>query len=264
MAVPSSQQAAAWVKSADHLSADWQPLAEVCFRAVTLKWAGKSREDIFEYVETNLSYIAEHLRDDSSNRILDGSAPRFIIDDEQQPYIKAVGTGTLDLLSKLRRIDPFKVEGICADILKRLGAVAHTTQKTVDGGIDFIASNLNIVPVSYPMPARCKATIIGQTKRYKDGNVITEKQVREFVGAALLRKHQLQTEGKAAPLTPVIFAFWTTSDFEPNAKTYARDVGLWFMDGHTLATYIYSLGIADEVLALADAQSQKEKFIPEP
>lgn len=249
MAVPSSQVAAIWVK-AEILSVEWTPLPDVCFAAVKNKWTGKSEEEVWEFVEQNIAYIAEHLRDEASVCLVDGSAPKFHIDDEQPPYVKAAGTPTSGLLAHLRNIDPFKVEEICADILKEFGAAAQSTQRTADGGVDFIATNLNIVPEAFAVPMGCKATIIGQTKRYKDGNAITEKQMREFVGAGLLRKHVMQTEGKIAPLTPVIFAFWTTSDFEPNAKKYARDVGMWFMDGHTLATYIHSLNMTDAIMAL--------------
>ena len=219
---------------------------------MSAKWTGKSQDEIWDFVDKFIGNIAEHLRDEASTCLIDGSAPKFEIDNEQPPYIRAIGNQTRQLLSKLRRIDPFKVEGICADILKAFGASAYSTQKTADGGVDFIAHNLNIVPTAYAVPMGCRATIIGQTKRYKDGNVINEKQLREFVGAGLLRQHILQTDRKIAPLTPVIFAFWTTSDFEPNAKRYARDVGLWFMDGHTLATYVNSLNMADSVMQLPD------------
>ncbi len=249
MTVPSSQVAAIWVK-AEITSAEWAPLPDVCFAAVKNKWTGKSEEEVWEYVEQNIGYIAEHLRDEASVCLVDGSAPKFHIDDEQPPYVKAAGMPTSALLSHLRNIDPFKVEEICADILKGFGASAQSTQRTTDGGVDFIATNLNIVPETFTVPMGCKATVIGQTKRYKDGNAITEKQMREFVGAGLLRRHILQTEGIVAPLTPVIFAFWTTSDFEPNAKKYARDVGMWFMDGHTLATYIQSLQMSESIMLL--------------
>jgi hypothetical protein len=42
----------------------------------------------------------------------------------------------------------------------------------------------------------------------------------------------------------------TTSNFEPNAKLYARDMGIWYMDGHTLASYIAKLGLSEFVFAL--------------
>ena len=247
LSTPSSQVIATWTK-AEIKSADWTPLTVLCFSAVKTRWIGKSDNEILDYVEKYILYIAEHLREDVANCRIDGSAFKFEIDDEQPPYVRSVGKETNVLLSHVRNLNPFKVEEICAHILSALGADANVTQSTSDGGVDFIAHNLNIVPQALSVPLGCKATIIGQTKRYRDGNAITEKQVREFVGSGILRKHTLQRDGKIGPLTPVIFAFWTTSDFELNAKKYARDVGLWFMDGHTLATYIHSLEMTNTVM----------------
>ena len=111
--------------------------------------AGKSEEEVWDFVDKNIYYVAEHLKDEASFCLLDGSAQKFLIDDEQPPYIRAVGVATYHLLSKLRSIDPFKVEEICADILKGFGADAYSTQKTADGGIDFVAANMSIVPEGY-------------------------------------------------------------------------------------------------------------------
>ena len=247
MSVPSTQIAAAWIK-ATLTTTEWKPLHLACVEALTLKWTGKSEAEIFDFTDDKISYIAEHLRDEAAQCLADGSIRRFEIDDEQSPYIKAIASHTSKVLDKLRTINPFYVEHLCSDILKKLGANSSTTQQTSDGGVDFIASNLNIVPGALTIPDACKAIVIGQTKRYKEGNLITETKVREFVGAAILRQYVLQKEGKAGPLTPFIFAFWTTSDFDPGAKKFARDVGLWFMDGFTFATYINDLGLVAALL----------------
>lgn len=224
--------------------------------AVTRQWTGRSEEQLWDFVEKNLQYVAEHLRDEAAKCLLDGSAPRFAIDDEQLPYIKCVNALSPILLSKLRRLDPFKVEEICGWIIGALGGIWTVTKRSNDGGVDFIGTDVNIVPNALNVPAACKAFVIGQTKRYAEGNIISETRLREFVGAALLRRHVLQSERRLAPLTPVLFAFWTTSDFEPNARQYARDVGLWFMDGHTLATYIQLLNLSDQVHELPDLVSR--------
>jgi len=92
---------------------------------------------------------------------------------------------------------------------------------------------------------------IGHAKRYKEGNAISETQMREFVGAATLKRHKLLREGVVGPLSPVTFAFWTTSDFDQPARQFARELGLWYMDQITLAEYISQLG-PDAVMALAD------------
>lgn len=78
--------------------------------------------------------------------------------------------------------------------------------------------------------------------------------LREFVGASTLKRHLLRLEKRLSALTPVLLAFWTTSDFDPNARLYARNTGIWLMDGETISTYVRRRGLEPEVLALADSQ----------
>jgi len=248
MGVPSSQIATVWVKEGLE-SSDWILLKNVLFRAVKRKLISSSDEDAWEYVETNLQYVAEHLRDAIAECNVDGAIPTFEIDSEPSPYIRLTAELPSDVIAKLRRIDPFQLETICAKLLGVLGATSSETQRTNDGGIDFVGVNLKIVPLALTVPTACRAAVIGQAKRYKDGNPISETRLREFVGAATLRRHQL----KLGPLAPVLFAFWTTSDFDPGAKRYARELGLWYMDGLTLATYVTDLGLKDLVMSLPDS-----------
>lgn len=251
MTTPSSQTCAAWVKEA-LISTDWVRLYDVCFAVTRTKLVTWADGEIHEYVEGNLRYVAEHLRDEASEWHIDGKSPRFEIDEEPSPYIRACAQQTRPLLLKLRRIDPFKFEHICAQILVKLGADAKATQRTADGGVDFVGSGLKIVRGTIGVPSACNAAVIGQAKRYKQGNNIKETQIREFVGAAILRRHQLHADGKIGPLTPVLFAFWTTADFDQNAKQFARASGLWYMDGDTLANYVDQLDMHAEVMALED------------
>ena len=250
MGGPSSQVIAVWIK--DGLSnPEFLLLEEIAFAVLRERLPRHSDDDIWEMIEEKLDYIADSLRDEAAECKADGVPLRFEIDDEQSPYIKAFPADNA-LLDKLRRIDPFVVEELCAQILEKLGATANVTQKTADGGVDFIATNLDIMPSGYGMPAVCRATVIGQTKRYKETNVITEKSVREFVGSGVWKRHKLRLDSGISPLAPVLLAYWTTSNFEPNAKRYAREMGIWYMDGHTLASYIAKLGLSDFVFALPD------------
>jgi restriction endonuclease Mrr len=257
MGIPSSQVAAVWVKQ-ELESTEWTLLREVLFKAVKKKLLSLSEEELWDYAEANLVYVAEHLRDAVAECLVDGTIPSFEIDDEPSPYVRATSELPSDVLCKLRRIDPFELESICAKLLDALGATSHATQKTNDGGIDFVGVNLKIVPSALTIPASCKAAVIGQTKRYND-KPISETRVREFVGAATLKRHQLWKSANLGPFAPVVFAFWTTSDFEPNAKQYARDVGVWYMDGLTLAAYVSSLGLRDYVMSLPDERTQSVK-----
>jgi Restriction endonuclease len=250
MGVPSTQIMSVWIKDGAN-NTEWAPLEEVAFTVLRAKLTKHSDEEISELIEEKLSYIAEALRNDAAELHADGMPARFAIDEEASPYFKAFPTDTA-LLEKLRRIDPFKVEDLCAAILAKLGGVARATERTGDGGVDFVATDLDIMPSGFGIPAVCRATVIGQTKRYKETNVIKETSLREFVGAGVWKRHRLRLDSGISPLAPVILAYWTTSNFEPNAKRYAREMGLWYMDGHTLAAYIDKLELSEFVFGLPD------------
>lgn len=252
MGSPSSQILAVWVQE-ELASPTWVLLREILFSSLKKRWCTQSDEDLWDFAESNLSSVAEHLRDCVADWVVDGSVPRFEIDDDPSPYIRRVGAVPSEIVSKLRRIDPYEFEGVCAKVLSALGATSRTTQRAKDGGIDFLGVNLKTVPTALSVPAGSKTAVIGQAKRYKDGNAISETQLREFIGAATLLRHRLLRDGTIGPLSPVIFAFWTTSDFDQNARQFAREVGLWYMDGVTLAVYVAELGLKEIVMALSDA-----------
>src|SRR5258708_3982923 len=158
MAGPSSQIAAIWVKE-DLDSVAWIPLKEVIFQVVKKRTTIKVDSEIWEYVETNLEYVAEYLRNTASECASDGAIPVFEIDNEQSPYVRLLPSLPTKLLSKLRRIDPFDLEDICARIMRALGAESNATQRTNDGGVDFVAVSLNIVPSGLTVPMACKAAV---------------------------------------------------------------------------------------------------------
>jgi hypothetical protein len=250
MGVPSTQIISVWIKDSA-FNTEWMPLEEVAFSVLRARLPRLSDEEISEIIEDKLPYIAETLRTDLAENKADGVPERFAIDNEASPYFKAFPADTA-LLEKLRRIDPFAVEILCAQILSKLGGVARATERTADGGVDFIATDLDIMPSGFGIPAVCRAIVIGQTKRYKATNVIKETSLREFVGAGVWKRHKLRLDSGISPLAPVILAYWTTSNFEPNAKRYAREMGIWYMDGHTLAAYIDKLDLCEFVFGLAD------------
>ncbi len=70
-----------------------------------------------------------------------------------------------------------------------------------------------------------------------------EKELREFVGGGILKLQEYRERRIWNPLTPIVFAFWTTSDFHKSAKDYARNIGIWFMNGWSFARYVRELGI---------------------
>jgi hypothetical protein len=250
MGAPPTQVMAAWIKDAAS-NTEWAPLKDVAFAVLREKWPTPTEAEMFELIEEKLPYIADHLRTEAADCAADGVPARFEIDNDPSPYFKSNPADTA-LLEKLRRIDPFAVEDLCGAILGKLGATSHKTPKTGDGGVDFIATNLDIVPSGFGIPAVCRAIVIGQTKRYKATNIIKETSLREFVGAGVWKRHKLRLDSGISPLAPVILAYWTTSNFEPSAKRYAREMGIWYMDGHTLAAYIDKLELSEFVFGLPD------------
>jgi len=251
MPAPASQISAEWVQ--DELeSITWTPVRDVLLSAYRKKLPTYSEDQLSDLIEDRLSFVAEHLRNCVAEWIIDGSLPRFEIDNDPSPYIRLTSALPSELKLKLHRIDPSEFERVCANILTALGASARAKGQPNDGGVDFLAMHLSVVPATLSIPLTCRAAVIGQAKRYKHGNTISETQLREFVGAATLEKHKLLRDGNIGPLSPVIFAFWTTSSFDQNARRFARDLGLWYMDGLTLAGYVTTLGLRESVMALAD------------
>lgn len=248
MSLPATQTIAAWITES-LVDREW-----VALRAIALTVTGerleRSDDGIADYIDEHLEFIAENLRDDLAECAVDGRLEEFEIDSDKSPYIRRKIARQQDLLDKLRTIDPFVFEQVCARILSALGAESFVTPNTNDGGIDFIATKLKVVPSVLPMPHSCHGIVVGQAKRHKSGNNVGEVKLREFVGAALLRRHILGIEAALSPLAPTIFAFWTTADLDPNARRFARSIGLWYMDGVTLASYTEELGLRDYVMGL--------------
>ncbi len=250
MSVPSTQIIALWVQE-ELTDTGWCPLRSIAIAALRRRWT-RPEQVIEEFVDDHLDYVAEVLRNELADRVIDGKIADIEVDEETPPYIRRIFPRRPTTLDKLRRIDPFEFEHVCARILQMLGADATTTQRTADGGIDFTATKLKIVHGKLPMPASCHGVVIGQAKRYKEGSAISETKLREFVGASVLKRHRMSAESAIAPLMPTLYAFWTTSDLEPNAKKYARSVGLWYMDGVTLSAYTEELGLTAYIEGLPE------------
>lgn len=251
MGSPSSQIIASWVKES-LISIEWIRLDEACRRALSLHLKGSSETHLSDLIGSNVDYVAEHLRDEMAAADLDGAPLGFEIDKEEPPYVRLSDEAIRPLLNKLRKVDPFDFERVCAKILSQLGALADVTKRTNDDGVDFYAVDFDFVPDGIRTPQACRAAVIGQAKRYKDGNNVRETDVRAFVGGAIKVKNDLALERKILPLSPVVFAFWTTSDFDPNAKQYARSLGLWYLGGLALSKYIQTLNLepfVDELLS---------------
>jgi restriction endonuclease Mrr len=243
MANLSSQIIAQWaIESLE--SEDWILLPELCVDGI--KRQNKfSESDIEESVERELNYIADILRNKAANAKENGEIVVYEIDDEEPPYIKKLGETYSNLLNTIQEMESGKFECLCADVLKLLGwQESGCIGGTQDDGVDFYAFDFpDTQLLNLPMPSSCKVLVIGQAKRYKKGNDVSETEIRKFVGGALKKLNDFRKSGKVGTLTPVIFAFWTSSDFQDSAKEYAKAMGIWFMNGRTLVEYLNKLGL---------------------
>lgn len=252
MAAPSSQVIAAWVKS-DLVGTDWIRLDEACSQTLTVRLPNYSTSQIAEIVETNAAYVAEHLREELACCRQDAVPPEFEIDDEASPYIRLSDESSQALARDLCRVDPFRFEELCVDILRALKARAELNRKRSDDGVDFFAIDFDFVPDTVNTPQGCRAAVVGQAKRFKSGHLIKETDLRAFIGGAVKVRNDLLIGRKILPLSPVVFAFWTTSDFDPSAREYARSLGIWYLNGRALARYVRDLGLAGSIKAISDS-----------
>jgi hypothetical protein len=236
---PSTQLIADWVVQSVS-SDDWRPLKEVCFEAIKKFAVGCSDDFAYELVDENLFHIAERLRDIMAEVSNDGEFLTFTIDNESDPYIKSLKGARYNRIDLLQKVDSKHFEDICSEILINLKGSSSVIGSPNDGGIDFVCFDL--VPFaldsSLLLPLKTKCVIIGQAKRYKAGHYVTEKELRDFVGAACQKLQEMQVSEKIALFTPIILAFWTSSDFSPGARKYAKQLGIWFMNGWTMIDYL--------------------------
>ncbi len=225
--------------SADGLSEKPQRLRAAILQALQ-KNTGLSNEYIAEYSEELEREVLKKLYEAQAADRDRGADPFLIIDEtDGEPYVRGVDGPLLPIRKKLHNLDPTAFEHVCLDLLHHLGAKGEVTGGTADGGIDFHASGLSFQAPRISPIARSLVSVIGQAKRYKADNWVTVNELRQFVGAATLRVHEMRI-GKSsyAALNPVVLAFWTTSDFNASAVEYANKVGMWILNGRALAQLI--------------------------
>jgi restriction endonuclease Mrr len=242
MAAPSPENVTEWLTDeADNQS--FKPLREVIDRVLTFRLQGKSPEDIAELSERLAPAIIEQLQIQVANDKAEGIASRFEISSEGE-YFRILDAPELPMLTSLQNLDPTEFENFCARILKNLGANSARIGGSQDNGVDFVAINLQLGDKVKLAPRSSQGIVIGQAKRYKDKN-ITECDMREFIGGAVLRADILRCEHvfDTGLLSPVSFAYWTTSDFHIAAKKYARRMGIWYLNGIALAQLAQRAGV---------------------
>lgn len=75
--------------------------------------------------------------------------------------------------------------------------------------------------------------------------MIRINEIRQFLGAALRFSSDLRNNGQISDLSPIMYAFWTTSGFHPSALDFCKKVGIWAVSGEAILklTNEYSIDI---------------------
>jgi len=224
----------------------FRPLLDVTIEVLAIRMTTLSKEQRADQAEKVLYKLSDALTRIAVESREDGVEPGFELSSEESTlYFKSMESEALLLRDQLLTLSPSKFEEFCARILAKMGGDSRVTGKTGDGGIDFVARDISIIGQPGPSSIGARTLIIGQAKRYSRENQITETDLRGFVGAAIKR---CSDPGDAATyrraiLAPLSLAFWTTSEFQPSAKRYAKAVGLWYLNGTGLAQLAIRLGI---------------------
>jgi len=207
----------------------------------------KSPEDRAEIAESLLPRIIFSLERISTESLEDGVEPTFKLSlDERTSYLKTIESPASRFLDQLLGKTPSEFEGFCAEVLKSMGGASAVTGRSGDGGVDFVGRDLSFSADKGPAPAGARVLVIGQAKLYSRDNLISEIDLRCFVGGALRKAGDPgdNLTYRRAHLAPLVFAFWTTSDYHPSAKSYARAMGLWYLNGIGLAQLAIRLGVS--------------------
>lgn len=253
---------ATWVKSysAGHT---FRPLRQVIESTLRSRGFQYSEEQLSELSEESAPHVALELQLLLDEVMSDGEEPTFeISSDANDSFFRQIESPYIPLLRELRTMTPDGFECFCSLIVNRLYGTAVVDGGPYDGGIDFYAHGVPMGPDNGPAPLTSRVFLLGQSKRYADNNLVTENDLRSFVGGALRRAHQLrQTHGdRFGLLTPLALAYWITSDFHPSAKVYARELGIWYLNGIGLAQLALrvKLGILDLEKCEAEAKLRKD------
>jgi hypothetical protein len=246
MAELSPDTLALWVAQ-DAATLSFRPLLDVAAEVLLVRMPGRSSEECADIAERLLIRMSESLKRIALDSIEDGVEPGFELStDESALYFKSLETTAFSFRDQLLALSPSLFEDFCARLLRTLGGDSRVIGKSGDGGIDFVARDISVIGQPGPSSIGARTLIVGQAKRYSRENQITETDLRGFVGAAIKRcsdPGDVATYRRAI-LAPLSLAFWTTSDFQPSAKRYARAVGLWYLNGTGLAQLAIRLGVS--------------------
>lgn len=238
----SANTVALWI-SREFDSGTYTPLLEATIVTLRARLPNQSEENVAELAERVLPRLQEPLDRIREKALEDGIQPQFDLSiDADALYIRVVKTEANNFVTKLRALTPEHFETFCARVLGALGARGTRLGGSLDGGVDFVARDLQLCE---PAPVGARVLVVGQAKRYAVTNSVSETELRAFVGGALRRlsDHEDTMAFRTGTLSPVVFAFWTTAEFQPSARRYARAMGLWYLSGIALAQLALRVGL---------------------
>lgn len=240
------QNVANWLIE-DGTNEEYKKLDDVLYEILDKRMVKWSEEEIWDYIEEYSDDVANELFRKEDEFKINGMEATFDISDEDTYYIAFSDRPEIEFLRALQRGTPDNFEHFCKNLLKELGGQADVVGGSYDGGVDFIGYDLQLNNLPQTSTIGSNIMVIGQSKRYKDGNQVTEKELREFVGATIKRVYDIKkTKESIGIFQPVIIAFWTTSDFHYNAIKYAKEIGLWYLNGIALSQMATKLNMQPE------------------
>src|SRR5258706_1993699 len=253
MSKPKDIVVAKWVEARAR-NLDLLPLRDVMSVVLTAEFAKNSKrvvsaEEIVETVEELEVAVALRLSEIGNDYVQQGVDPSFTVEiDDGDHYYCCKDSPDRAFRSKLAAMTPRGFEHFCKAILNKLSGSAVVTGGSNDECVDFYAPGLPLAGAEGLFPQASCLFVIGQAKRWKIEAEISPKDLREFVGASILRADQLRRENanRCGLLTPICFAFWTTCDFSNGARDFAERMGLWYLNGKALSQLAMRIGLGEQ------------------
>jgi restriction system protein len=180
-------------------------------------------------------YVEEKTKDNSDDIQIKNSTPQDLIDtgiSEIESQVK------IDLLEKLKTIDPFYFEKVVLILLKKMGYGDFIeTPKSGDGGIDGIINEDKLG----------LDKIYIQAKKYEE-NKVREKDIRNFIGAM---------SGDTAK-----GVFVTTSEFDKGAIQKAHDAHhtIILIDGKKLVELMHQYNVGVQIKSTYEVKELDADF----
>ncbi|WP_129115102.1 restriction endonuclease [Halegenticoccus tardaugens] len=135
---------------------------------------------------------------------------------------------------RLRTLDPYEFELFIAELWSRRGWETEVSQRSVDRGIDVIATRSN--------PFREKQVI--QAKRYGEGNNVGSSEIQQY--------SSLRHQENGVDTVVVV----TTSGFTTQAEELAGDLNVKLLDGESLSAVVERTKATDLVEKYASAVTE--------